>query len=388
MLNPFLKILITTDLYTVNTNGVVTSVRNLSDALIKRGHDVKILTLSDKYKSYKKGNAYYVRSIPLGAVYPDIRMSFAICHPYINEIIDWKPDIIHNQCEFFTLEFAKKISKKTGAPIVHTYHTMYEQYIRYILPLKKSAKQVVGFLARLRLKKVKAIITPTEKVKKSLLGYRIDKPIYIMPTGINLDQHKARISPEERSEKRGEYGIPNNAKVLINLGRLGTEKNLSELIAYFEKLSQKDKNLYFLIVGVGPAENELKSLAKKTCVADKIIFTGMVEPKNVHLYYQIGDVFVSASTSETQGLTYVEAAANGLPLLCREDPCLEEVIDNGNSGFTYNDYNAFEKGFFAITQSFENICNMGKKSAEMSEKFDKHAFAESAEKIYVKTLSS
>ena len=385
-MNLFLKILITTDLYTVNTNGVVTSVRNLSDALIKRGHDVRILTLSDKYKSYKKENAYFVRSLPLGAVYPDIRMSFARCHPYIKEIIDWKPDIIHNQCEFFTLEFAKKISKKTGAPIIHTYHTMYEQYIRYILPLKKSAKKVVGFLARLRLKKVKAIATPTEKVKKSLLGYRIDKPIYIMPTGIDLDQHKVRITPEQRAQMRAQYGIAKDAVVLINLGRLGAEKNLPELIEYFERLCDKKKNLYFLIVGIGPAENELKMLAENTSVGDKIIFTGMVEPKNVHLYYQLGDVFVSASTSETQGLTYVEAAANGLPLLCREDPCLEEVIDNGKSGFTYNSYEDFEESFFVITKSNDNAREMGQKSAEMSQKFDKRTFADSAEKLYLKTL--
>lgn len=51
----------------------------------------------------------------------------------------------------------------------------------------------------------------------------------------------------------------------------------------------------------------------------------MVPPDEVHTYYQLGDIFVSASTSETQGLTYVEAAANGLPLLCRRDPCLDEV---------------------------------------------------------------
>ncbi len=377
-----MKILITTDLYTVKTNGVVTSVKNLFQELVEMGHEVKILTLSETHRSYKEGDVYFIRSLPLGAVYPDIRMSFASCHHLIKELIEWKPDVIHSQCEFFTLGFAKKISRKTGAPIVHTYHTMYEEYIGYVLPLKKSAKAVVGFLSKLRLRPVRVVITPTKKVEKTLLGYGLKKPIKIIPTGINLEQHKVRIIEEERAKKRLQLGIPARSRVLLNLGRLGTEKNLPELIDYFKRMSETFNDVYFLIVGVGPAENELKELAQKSGVGDKIIFTGMVEPGEVHYYYQLGDMFVSASTSETQGLTYVEAAANGLPLLCREDSCLDDVILNGESGFTYNTYDEFIKGFEKITESYEISQKMGQKSAEMAKKFDKSVFAQTVENLY------
>ena len=83
-----LKILITTDLYTVSTNGVVTSVQNLFDELTARGHDVRILTISDTIHSRKEGNVYYVRSMPLKAVYPDLRMPTSFQHKLIQEIID------------------------------------------------------------------------------------------------------------------------------------------------------------------------------------------------------------------------------------------------------------------------------------------------------------
>ena len=65
-----LKVLITTDLYTTNTNGVVTSVQNLFDELTEKGHDVRILTISDSLHSHKDGAVYYIRSVPRGAVYP------------------------------------------------------------------------------------------------------------------------------------------------------------------------------------------------------------------------------------------------------------------------------------------------------------------------------
>lgn len=61
-----MKILITTDLFTTKTNGVVTSVMNLRDELMAKGHEVRILTLSDKMKSRREGDIYYIRSVPCG----------------------------------------------------------------------------------------------------------------------------------------------------------------------------------------------------------------------------------------------------------------------------------------------------------------------------------
>ena len=106
-----MKILITTDLYTVSTNGVVTSVQNLFDELTANGHDVRILTISGDLHSHKEGAVYYIRSVPLKGVYPDLRMPTSFRHKLIQEIIDWKPDVVHSQCEFFSFQFAKRISK-------------------------------------------------------------------------------------------------------------------------------------------------------------------------------------------------------------------------------------------------------------------------------------
>ena len=135
-----MKILITTDLYTTATNGVVTSVRNLMDELTKKGHEIRVLTVSENLKSHKDENIYYIKSLPLGVIYPDVRMPISHHHHrFIQELIDWKPDLIHSQCEFFSYQFAQYISRKTAAPIVHTYHTLYEQYVTYIFPTYPSS---------------------------------------------------------------------------------------------------------------------------------------------------------------------------------------------------------------------------------------------------------
>ena len=120
-----MKILITTDLYTTATNGVVTSVRNLREELKLRGHDVRILTLSDHMDSRQEEGVYYIGSVSLEHVYPNVRMPMNYRHYLIEELIGWKPDVIHSQCEFFSFQFALRIAKHTDAPIIHTYHTLY-----------------------------------------------------------------------------------------------------------------------------------------------------------------------------------------------------------------------------------------------------------------------
>lgn len=376
-----MRVLITTDLYTTETNGVVTSVKNLVEELKKKGHEVRILTLSKEFKSYRTKNTYYIRSMPI-KVYPDVRMPVFYRHKYIKEIIDWQPQIIHSQCEFFSFQFAQHISKMTGAPIVHTYHTLYEQYAHYLIPGKHLGRYVVRMLSRKRLKNVSTIIAPTQKVKKALDSYGIDKQICVVPSGINLEQHKIVLPSDERRQMRNELGINDWEKVLINLGRLGDEKNLEELLYFFADVVVEHSDVKFLIVGDGPARKRLKHIAKELKIEEKVIFTGMVNPKDVQKYYQLGDIFVSASTSETQGLTYVEAAANGLPLVCRSDLCLKEIVLPGENGYEYTCKKDFLKkiDIFLDDDSFRK--EAGRRSREVAHRFDKQTFGVAVENVY------
>ncbi len=384
-----MKILITTDLFTVTTNGVVTSLKNLWREMQKRGHDVKILTFSESKESYKdeEEGVYYIGSKSMEKVYPGIRRPLSYRGELIDEIIAWKPDIIHSQCEFFSYFFAIRIAKKTGAKIVHTYHTMYEDYVGYVIKFSKSfGKFAVKKFSKNRLDKSQWVVAPTSKVKELLVRYKVKPPVSIIPTGISIDQHKERISAEERLEKRTAYGIEQNDVVMVNLGRLGHEKNVDELINYYSKALKSHSNLKFLIVGDGPAREKLEKLTAELGLSGKVIFAGRVDPKEVQRYYQLGDIFVSASTSETQGLTYIEGAANALPLLCRNDPCLDDVIEQGVNGYSYNTEEEFLTFIDKMVSDAEWRANASKRSAEISQKFDKSVFGDSVESIYKELL--
>ena len=383
-----MKVLITTDLYTTATNGVVTSVKNLSRELMEAGHEVRILTLSDTVHSPKEGNIYYIHSLPL-KIYPDVRMPLprsAHSQELLREIIAWKPDIIHSQCEFFSFHYARRIAKRTGAPLVHTYHTQYEQYVSYVMPGRWAGDFLVKTFSRVRLKKVDIIIAPTAKMKQVLEDYGVKNNIEIVPSGISLQQHQGRMTGDEREQMRQVLGIPQEHKVVLNLGRLGTEKNLDEVVRLFALQLRRHPDLTLLIVGDGPAREKLSQQARELGISDHVIFTGMVEPDQVQKYYQLGDVFVSASTSETQGLTYIEAAANGLPLLCRQDDCLADVLQEGQNGYEYTSAEEFLRAIDEMVHDPTWRAAAAKRSEEIAASFDKKAFGEAIENMYESVL--
>lgn len=336
----FIKILITTDLYKPSINGVVTSISNLIEELEKQGHEVRVLAISDKKRSYIDGNTYNVKSAPL-KLYPSTRFPITFARRYMKEIIDWQPHIVHSQCEFFSFEFAEYISKWTGAPIIHTYHTLYEQYSKYIMNGKIVKPGLIAGFTKERLRKVKAIVAPTEKTRSKLLEYGCKNRIEVIPTGIDMNRFLQRITSEQKNELKAKYNIPIDVPLLVYVGRLGFEKSLDEIINGFELLVETHKDACLIIVGDGPAKETLMESVVEKNIADKVIFTGMVDYNLIPDHYQIGDLFVCGSTSEAQGLTYVEAVASGLPLLCREDLALVGILDEGKNGYTYKTIGEF-----------------------------------------------
>lgn len=381
-----MKILITTDLFTVKTNGVVTSVHNLIFALRKHGHDVRVLTFSENKSSRKddENGVYYIMSRSLERIYHDVRKPCSRADDYVDELVAWHPDVIHSQCEFYSLKYAKRIAKRTGAPIVHTYHTLYEDYVGYVIPFKRIGRWVVRHLiTKTWLKRVHTIIAPTEKVRDNLISRcKVKNNVVVVPSGIDLDRHKQRLTDAEREILRAKYGFEKNNFVMINLGRLGNEKNIEELIAFFSDIRNEHENARLFIVGGGPAEERLKREVHDLGVGDSVVFTGMVSPDEVSRFYQLGDLFVCASRRETQGLTYIEAAANGLPLLCRADPCFDGVVVEGENGYRYTDINGFRQHLSEIMASRDWTTAASERSRELASHYDRDNFGIAVLEVY------
>lgn len=392
-----MKILITTDWYKPIVNGVVTSVLNLKKELEERGHEVRVLTLSRDYHSYEEDGVYYIKSVNLEKIYPNVRAVLPHREAYIQELIQWNPDVVHSQCEFMTFSYAVKISRKCNCPLLHTYHTIYEDYLHYLpgtfFQYTKGAaleKKMVAKFSKAVLKKTQQVIAPTKKVEELLKNYEVPEPISVIPTGIDLKRFQEVLSKEERNRRREALGISQDSKVLVSIGRLAKEKNLEEILIYFQKLTKEELTfkLKLLIVGDGPDRERLEGIAKTLQLQEKVIFTGMVTPEEVAQYYQLGDVFVCASNSETQGITYIEALASGIPALCRMDACLDSVITDGYNGFQYETYEFFKMHLQYILEREERRVEMGVCARQTAKLYSTWNFCTMAERLYKEAIVS
>jgi 1,2-diacylglycerol 3-alpha-glucosyltransferase len=375
-----MKILISTDQY-IFTSGVTTSINCLTSELLRRGHDVRILTLSDSNKSFYKDNIYYIGSFPIHFGTKD-RYSFKKNDKLIEEIIEWNPDIIHVQTEFSTYQIARKIAKKVKCPIINTCHAIHEHYISYFFPSKILGKFFLKRILRRVYNEGEALIIPTLKVKSYMDEYHVKTKTVIIPTGIDLDNFKNIITDNEREKLLQELNIDANSKILVTVSRLAKEKNIDELLDNFKKLLDYDKSFILLIVGDGNYRNHLERKVKRLNIQNNVIFTGMISNNLVYKYYQLGKVFVCASESESQGLTYIEALANYLPIVCKKDKCLEDVLIEGKNGYTFTDKTGFVSSIIKIFNSRELYDFMKKNAYEKSLDFSKQVFASKILELY------
>ncbi len=381
-----MRIAIFSDTYAPDINGVATSTRILKDELVKHGHEVMVVTSEppegSNYKDNAEDNILRVHGLELQSLY-----GYRACNIYsfraMKKLKKMNPDVIHIQTEFGIGIFGRIVGEVLKVPVVYTYHTMWADYSHYINPLKSTVadnviKKVIIGLSKLYANKSTELIVPSEKTKEALEYYGLNKDVHIIPTGLELD----KFDPKNRNEKaikkiKDEYGIKDQF-VITFLGRIAKEKSIDILINAVKEIVKKNDNIIFLIVGGGPQLDELKSLVTDYNLNKYIVFTGPKSNAEVPSYYHISDVFVSASVTETQGLTYIEAMASGIPAVARYDKNLENVIIDGVNGY-----------FFTSTEGLIDIILklMNQDHSKMKEQAEQSMMKYNSEKFYEKVIS-
>lgn len=325
-----------TDTYLPQISGVATSIKTLKEELEKQGHEVYIFTTTDKHvKRYEDPTIIRLPSVPFISftdrriVYRGLFESYKIAKTY-------KLDIIHTQTEFSLGILGKMVGKALRIPVIHTYHTQYEDYVRYIANGKLIRPSMVKYIVRGFLNDLDGVICPSRIALNLLDGYSVKIPKRIIPTGIDLREYeRPDISQEDITKLREKWAIASDETVLLSLSRVSYEKNIQALLANMPKILSNNPKVKLLIVGDGPYLEELKEQAQDLAVMDNVIFTGMVSHNETALYYKAADFFISASTSETQGLTYAESLASGKPIIAQSNPYLDDLITDKMFGTLY-----------------------------------------------------
>lgn len=323
-----MKIAFFTDTYFPQLNGVTVSVDNFSKELQKKGHTVYIFAPKIRGYTGQNNNVYRVNSFKVVDSQPEIRVPILIPNRNLRQIFKLGFDIVHahGNGPFSVLGYQTAIVKRI--PFVLTFHTIQTKYAHYFLNGKIIRPRTIAAGLRIFASVCDGVVVPSNKMRKELIGYGIKKDIKILPSFIET----SRFQRNEKGYLHKKLNIPETHKILLSVGRLGKEKSFDFLIEMFEYVVKNEPQTHLVIVGQGQEELNLRKLVKKLALEKSVHFTGKLDNKVVPSSYSDADIFVFASSSETQGLTVLEAAASGLPLVVVDDPAFSNIaLENRNA---------------------------------------------------------
>ncbi|MBI2159231.1 MAG: glycosyltransferase [Candidatus Rokubacteria bacterium] len=359
-----MRVALFTNNYLPFYGGVTISVETLRRGLEAAGHEAWVF--GPRFAPNVDESPRVVRypSLP-AATYPE----FAVAVPYSRRIarlvraLDF--DVFHAHHPFLLGPAARRLARRRGRPLVFTYHTRYEKYAHYVpLPLRLVEAAAVRLSTRFAAQ-ADAVIAPSAVIRHELQARGVRAPIAVVPTGVDLGGFR----PGDRRAARVGLGVPDEAPLLLYVGRLDREKSVDRVLLAFERVASTVAGARLLLVGQGTEGPRLGRLAAALPGGDRIRFLGVRAHEALAQCYQAADVFVFASETETQGLVLAEAAACGVPAVAVSGPGCDEVVRDGETGvLTKPDPAALGDAVIGLLLDRERRRRMGRRARQVAER--------------------
>lgn len=324
-----MRIGIFTDSYLPYTSGVVRSIQTFTEDLTTLGHEVYIFAPS--YRNCdKESKVFRFASIP-SPTNPDFTLAVPFSLKLRPTIKRLKLDLIHVHSPFLLGRVGARYARKLGVPLVFTYHTLYDKYVHYVPFAKTFTRELAQKISRDFCNLCDLVIVPTGIVGDYLHDIGVLTPVRRVPTGIKILEYQKG----DRKWLQNHFKIKPEEKVLLFVGRLGKEKNISFLLESFKLLREREEieSTVLVLVGGGPEEEELRNKAVELGIEKKVVFTGTLDPKDVINCYASSSLFVFPSITETQGIVIAEAKAAGLPVVAVNAYGVSEMVEDGVDGY-------------------------------------------------------
>jgi glycosyltransferase involved in cell wall biosynthesis len=319
------KVAFFTEGYEPFINGVVTAINTLRDSLEQRGHEVVIFA---PRRRRHEDNDHRVMRLP--SISWSTR-GYPFLSPLARDtdvLAGGGFDVVHSHHPFSMSRLATRLARKHGLPLVYTFHTMLNEYGKYVplLPNMTSRWLTSAFLRHCA--EVDCVTASTSVVRDFLRQQGVGTRIATVPLGVPA----MPISPGGRDRVRRMLGLTSERQTLLYVGRLTKEKRLDLLLRAVARL----RNRYefgLCLVGSGPMEGPLRRLAQRLGIRGRVIFCGSVPHEQIADYYAAADLFVFPSPTDTMGLVLVEAMGAGLPCVAVGKYGPGEVVIDGETGF-------------------------------------------------------
>jgi len=323
-----MRILMISDVFFPRINGVSTSIQTFVDAFLEMGHEVTLIAPHYPGVDQEPFDIIRIPSRQLPFDPEDRLMSLRKIKKLVPGLRQQDFDIVHVHTPFVAHYAGVYLGKALGLRVVTSYHTFFEAYFEKYLPRlpKRLLRAIARKFSRSQCNAVDGVISPSRQMSDKLREYGVTQRIDIVPTGLPPICFETR----DTAGFRARYNIPDNAFLLLYVGRVAFEKNIGFLIEMFEQVVAAAPHAHFLVTGEGPALKSLKNQASEAVCSQHIHFAGYLDRSTQLLTcYQSSDCFVFASETETQGLVLLEAMASSLPVVSVASMGSKDVLVEG-----------------------------------------------------------
>ncbi|WP_386082272.1 glycosyltransferase [Vreelandella sp. F11] len=313
-----MKILMISDVYFPRVNGVSTSIASFRGALERLGHSVTLICPDYPLGKVDEPGVMRIRSRRIPGDPEDRMMRYRDLLALTPQLADVTFDLIHVHTPFTAHYAGIALGRRLGLPVVATYHTLFEEYIHHYihwLP-RRWLRLAARRLSVHQCQQLDALVAPSQAMQQALTLYGVTTPTKVIPTGLSLESFCQTQGAQHDNDFRCHYGLPQEARLLLYVGRAAFEKNIDFLIDMLPKVLAEHPTTRLIITGEGPAHGSLVQRAQEVGVADAVLFLGYLDRHGpLQAAYRAADVFVFASRTETQGLVLLEAMALGTPVV-------------------------------------------------------------------------
>jgi glycosyltransferase involved in cell wall biosynthesis len=388
-----MRILIASDFYYPDVNGISYFAQRLAAGLAKRGHQIFVMAparaVRDNILTRDSVIIYSVRSIRV-PIYPNFRASppVLIRRDIEKHTRKIQPNIIHIQDHFMVGREATLAARKSNIPIIGTNHLMPENLIHYLRLPDFAEKKLKEFFWRdfsRVYRRLDAVTTATKTAAQLIEMLELEKDVVPISCGIDLEKFNPRNNGAYLKQR---YGIPESHPVILYVGRLDREKRIELILRALPQIVES-VDAHLVLAGTGKLMAEFEHMAEEIGVRGRVTFPGFVPNEDLPSLYRMADVFVIAGTAELQSIVTMEAMASGLPIVAVNAVALPELVHDGENGYLFpeGDSEVLAQRASAILSNPALKAKMGQKSLDIIQAHDIRMTLDKYETLYGQVIA-
>jgi 1,2-diacylglycerol 3-alpha-glucosyltransferase len=370
------------DCYPPTVSGVVTSLLQLKQGLEQRGHKVVVFTVSTPGQPEQDGGIRTFPSLPFNRA-AGFRLGLVNPRAVQRMVREEKLDIIHTHTEYSLGWAGKRSARRMGLAFLHTAHTLHEAY-RHYLPFGRAVPvRLVRRYLRLFLSNCDALVCPSEKARDYFQGFLPGLNAVVIGNGVSRTLFRPQpLTKEQEALTRQALGLRPGDQVLLYAGRIAREKRVVELLNALAPLLHLQPRVKVLFVGSGPADRDLAAAVERNRVGPQVVLAGRIEWQQMHRFCSLAQLFVTASLSEMQPMTLIEASMCGLPIVARRDPAYASLVRDDYNGYLVASDRAIAAGALELLHDGGKRQRFSENARTLSEAFSAESHARQLEALY------